>query len=365
MTTPKKAPFKHVDEMLPWSDKDCMLECVGWTPEAPDAMTFTFKSDTENRWFRYLPGQFITLELPVGPEPLLRTYTISSSPSRPFTLAVTVKAQKDSVGTRWMLEKLYPGMKIKAHGPRGDFSYVRHPDEKYLFISAGSGITPMMSMIRDLGDREPDSDIALIHCARSPNDIIFRWELEYKARYMPNFTLGFIVGQLERSQLWFGLKGWVDKAKIALLAPDFLERTAFCCGPEPFMATVRESLETAGFDMSRYFQEAFATAAPVADMPIAFPEKTAQEESFKIRFLDDNKDTSAAPGYTILQTARANGVRIGAACESGICGTCRVKCVSGKVDMQHNGGILDDEIDEGYILACCSRPLSDVDIEVA
>ncbi|MGR6466566.1 2Fe-2S iron-sulfur cluster-binding protein [Rhizobium sp. PAMB 3182] len=363
MSSVKKAPFKHVDEMLPWSDKEDMLECVGWTPEAPDTMTFTFRADKENRWFRYLPGQFVTLELPVGPEPVLRTYTLSSSPSRPFMLAVTVKAQKDSIGTRWMQESLYPGMKIKAHGPRGDFSYVRHPGEKYLFISAGSGITPMMSMTRDLGDREPDSDIAFIHCARSPNDIIFRSELEYKARYMPNFSLGLIVEQLERSQFWSGLKGRVDKAKIALLAPDFLDRTVFCCGPEPFMATVRESLETAGFDMSRYHQEAFATAAPIADMPIVVNEDKDEEPSFKVRFADSGKNVECQPGFTVLQTARANGVRIGAACESGICGTCRVKCLSGKVDMQHNGGILDDEIDEGYILACCSRPLTDVEIE--
>lgn len=361
----KKAPFKHVDEMRPWNDQEDMLECVSWTPEAPDVMTFTFRSDKENGWFRYLPGQFITLELPVGPEPILRTYTISSSPSRPFTLAVTVKAQRDSVGTRWMLEKLTPGTKIKAYGPRGDFSYVRHPGEKYLFISAGSGITPMMSMSRDLGDREPDSDIAFINCAKSPNDIIFRWELEYMARHMPFFTVGFIVEELERSQLWTGLKGWVDKAKISLLAPDFLDRTVFCCGPEPFMATVRAALESAGFDMSRFHQEAFATAKPLADMPVAIPEKSDTEEAFKIRFVDADKEVACEPGYTVLQTARANGVRIGAACESGLCGTCRVKKLSGEVDMQHNGGILDDEIDEGYILACCSRPLSDVEIEVA
>ena len=114
--------FKHIDEMVPWNGREHMLECVAWTPEAPDVMTFTFQAEHKNIWFRYLPGQYITLELPVGPEPLLRTYTISSSPSRPFTITVTVKAQKDSVGTRWMFENLHPGMKIKAIGPLGDFS---------------------------------------------------------------------------------------------------------------------------------------------------------------------------------------------------------------------------------------------------
>ncbi|WP_429924644.1 2Fe-2S iron-sulfur cluster-binding protein [Agrobacterium vitis] len=354
--------YRHVDEMRPWSDREHLLECVAWTPEAPDVMTFTFKSDRPGHWFRYLPGQFVTLELPVGPEPVMRTYTLSSSPSRPYTVAVTVKAQKDSIGTRWMFENLKPGMKIKAFGPLGDFSYVKHPGEKYLFISAGSGITPMMSMTRDMADRQPDSDIAFIHCARSPDDIIFRWELEYKARYLPFFQLGFIVEQLQRSQLWSGLRGFIDKAKIGLLAPDFLDRTVFCCGPEPFMATVRESLAGAGFDMSRYHEETFQPVAPEPMVVVADP--TGEVKPHKVAFTLAGKEAMCEPGFTVLQAARSIGVRIGAACESGLCGTCRVMKLSGDVEMNHNGGILDDEIEEGYILACCSRPTGDVEIEV-
>ncbi|MGF0538099.1 2Fe-2S iron-sulfur cluster-binding protein [Agrobacterium sp. ES01] len=357
----KDKTYRHVDEMRPWSDKEHMLECVAWTPETPDVMTFTFKSDHPGHWFRYQPGQFLTLELPVGPEPVMRTYTISSTPSRPYTIQVTAKAQKDSIGTRWMMEHLQPGMKLKAYGPVGDFSYVRHPGDKYLFISAGSGITPMMSMTRDLSDREPDSDIAFVHCARSPNDIIFRWELEYKARYMPHFTLGFIVEQLERTQLWSGLKGWVDRAKISLLVPDFLDRKVFCCGPAPFMATVKDALQSAGFDMDHYHEEAFLPAA--APAPIVVPDYADGEKPTKVTFAMSGKDGLCEPGHTLLQAARASGVRIAAACESGLCGTCKVMKLKGEVDMQHNGGILEEEIEEGYILACCSRPLTPVEIE--
>ena len=115
---------KHLDEMRPWNDVQ-VLECVAVLPETSDVMTFSFQTPDES-WFRYHPGQFVTLELPVGPEPVLRTYTLSSSPSRPYTIAVTVKAQKDSIGTRWMFDHLKPGMKIRAIGPVGDFSYVRH-----------------------------------------------------------------------------------------------------------------------------------------------------------------------------------------------------------------------------------------------
>ena len=106
--------YRHVDEMRPWSDREHLLECVAVTPEAADVMTFTFKPNKPGLWFRYLPGQFVTLEIPVGSEPVMRTYTLSSSPSRPYTIAVTVKAQKDSIGTRWMFDNLKPGMALKA-----------------------------------------------------------------------------------------------------------------------------------------------------------------------------------------------------------------------------------------------------------
>jgi ferredoxin-NADP reductase len=353
--------YKHIDEMKPWSDKLHLLECISVTPETPDVMTFLFRSEDQN-WFRYLPGQFVTLELPVGAELLYRTYTLSSSPSRPYALSVTVKAQATSIGTRWMFNNLKPGMKIRALGPLGDFSYVRHPGEKYLFISAGSGVTPMMSMVRDMSDRAPQSDIAFINCSRSPSDIVFRHELEYLARFMPKLSLGFIVENCGRTDLWSGLKGMVDKAKIALLTPDFMDRTVFCCGPGPFMAAISSMLDASGFDMSRYHQESFSPAAPIAVGESVHADADGEALSM-VGFTLSGKEVPCQPGQTVLMTARAAGVRIGAACESGICGTCRVLKLSGEVEMNHNGGILDDEIEEGYILACCSRPLTDVKVE--
>ena len=347
--------------MQPWSDRLHLLECLSAIPEAPEVMTFTFRSDREN-WFRYLPGQFISLELPAGPEPVMRTYTLSSSPSRPFSIAVTVKAQKGSLGTRWMFENLRPGMRIRALGPLGDFSHIRHPGEKYLFVSAGSGITPMMSMTRYMSDTAPLSDITFINCSRSPSDIIFRSELEYLARFMPSLDLGFIVERCGRTDLWSGLKGMIDKAKVALLAPDFMDRTIFCCGPEVFMEAVRSMLDAHGFDMSRYHQESFQPAQ--APTPLAeVSDDAVSEAGTTIRFSLAGKDAACTPGQTILQAARAAGVRIAAACESGLCGTCRVMKLSGEVEMHHNGGILDDEIEEGFVLACCSRPRTDVEIE--
>ncbi|WP_425373738.1 2Fe-2S iron-sulfur cluster-binding protein [Phyllobacterium salinisoli] len=357
-------PLKHLDEMLPWNDKLQMLECISAVEEAPDVMTFSFRTPDHN-WFRYAPGQFVTLELPVSPEPVMRTYTLSSTPSRPYSLAVTVKAQKDSIGTRWMLDHLRPGMQIRAYGPTGDFSLHNHPGEKYLFISAGSGITPMMSMTRWLHDCSPASDIVFINCARTPDEIIFHDELRLLATRVEALKLAFIVKQSAPRHAWSGLHGRIDRSRLELLAPDFIDRTVFCCGPEPFMRAVREALQAMGFDMARYHQESFQPAAETVVTPPspATGSPDAASQAATVRFTLSGVEVECAADDTVLLAARNAGLKIPSACEFGVCGTCKVLCSSGETMMSHNGGIRDDEIEEGYILACCTRPIGQIEID--
>ena len=171
MNDMSEAPlYRHLDEMVPWDDRLQVLEVIAVSDEVPSVKTFTFRSDNQT-WFRYRPGQFLTLELPIGDEPIFRTYTLSSSPSRPLSIAVTVKAQPDSIGTRWMFDNLRPGDYVRAYGPAGDFSHHNHPAASYLFLSAGSGVTPMMSMLRWFNDCAPWTDVVFINCARRPEEI--------------------------------------------------------------------------------------------------------------------------------------------------------------------------------------------------
>lgn len=368
-------PPKYLDEMLPWNDRLQMLQCISAIEEAPDVMTFSFKA-TDDNWFRYAPGQFITLELPIERAdeegPLLRTYTLSSTPSRPYHISVTVKAQKDSIGTRWMLDNLRPPMRLKAYGPNGDFSLANHPGDKYLFISAGSGITPMVSMTRWLFDCAPETDVAFINCARSPDDIIFRKELELLSGRMEAMRLAFIVEESSARHVWPGLHGRMDRPRLELLAPDFMNRIVFCCGPEPFMNSIRTLLERSGFDMNHYHQESFQPASAISEQPsTSLPTPTAAATAptapviatATIIFTQSGIEVECTENDTILLAARNGGLKIPSACEFGICGTCKVKCIEGETHMNHNGGIRDDEIAEGYILACCTRPQGRVEIE--
>ncbi|WP_026381736.1 2Fe-2S iron-sulfur cluster-binding protein [Afifella pfennigii] len=359
--------YQPLDETVPWNDRLQVLEVIAVTDEAPEVKTFTFRSEAQT-WFRYKPGQFVTLELPTAEGPLMRTYTLSSSPSRPFSAAVTVKAQPGSIGTRWMFEHLKVGDRLKAFGPAGSFSHHDHPAEKYLFLSAGSGITPMMSMLRWFNDCSPSADVAFINCARRPEDILFRRELELIAASMPGVALAFLVEERSRRESWSGPLGRFDTLRLNLLAPDFADREVFCCGPEPFMQVVRETLDASGFDMRRYHQESFSVG-PAADLAATLggmPEARSGvpcETALPVHFSLSNAAGECLGDQTVLEAARACGVRIPAACESGLCGTCKVRKLSGEVAMAHNGGILEDEIAQGFILACCSRPLCTVEIE--
>ena len=164
-------PMPRDDTPL-WTDKE-LLECVMIVPEAPDVRSFVFRPPS-GATFLFRAGQFITLELPVPGGAVHRTFTISSSPTSNVYLTVTVKAQADSVASRWMVDHLKPGMRIKALGPAGVFHLPRQPDGKYLFISAGSGVTPMMSMASFLFERGEDPDISFVTCARRPSELIFR-----------------------------------------------------------------------------------------------------------------------------------------------------------------------------------------------
>ena len=353
-----------LDEMKPWNAARQMLVCTAVHDEAPDVKTFTFAAEGGG-WFRYQPGQFVTLELRTRDGDLHRTYTISSTPSRPYAISVTVKAQPGSIGTRWMFDHLRPGSRVRAYGPNGHFTLNQRPGRKFLFVSAGSGITPTMSMLRFLSDCAPATDVVFINSARRPEDIIFREELALLAARMPNLSLGFLPESRSAGLVWAGLTGRIDRHKMALLAPDFIRREVYCCGPEPFMKAVSGMLRAEGFDMGHYHQESFGAASIAQNVRQQAEERAAGDgiEGVAVDFLGSGRKAPCEPGQTVLQAARAAGVRIPAACESGICGTCKVLKRDGEVDMRHNGGISNEDIAAGFILACCSRPLRDVAVE--
>jgi len=338
-------------------ESDDRLICRQVIDETHDVKSFVLTAPTPHL-FRYKPGQFLTFALPIGGEILYRCYTIASAPTRPYAVSITVKRVPGGPVSNWLHDYVRPGSVLQATGPLGDFTSALHPAPKYLFLSGGSGITPLMSMARSYADLAADADILFVHSARSPADLIFRRELDLIAARLPGFRSVAICENDAPDERWGGYRGRLSLEALKLIAPDFLSREIFTCGPAPYMAAVRGLLADAAFDQAHYHEESFV----FADLA---PEETASATatSFRIEFRKSGRVIECDAERFVLTAAKEAGMRLPSACTRGICGTCKSKLISGQVAMLHEGGIRQREIDQGQILICCSRPLGDLVID--
>lgn len=338
---------------------DDRLVCRRVIEETHDVKTFVLAAP-EPRQFRFAPGQFLTLALEIDGQPVSRCYTIASAPTRPHRVAITVKRVPGGPVSNWLHDRLVPGMELRADGPLGDFSCANHPAAKYLFLSAGSGITPLASMARTWADLGDDADIIFVQAARSPADLIFHDELLGFARSRPGFRLATLCERDAPGAAWAGYRGRLSPAMLDLIAPDLGEREVFTCGPAPFMAAVRAMLDAAFHPRERHHEESFAFAA-APEAPEAVP--AAAADGFRVQFTKSGRTIACDGDTPLLTAARAAGLRLPAACLKGVCGTCKSRMVEGRVEMRHGGGIRQREIDQGQILLCCARPRADLVIE--
>ncbi|WP_345816524.1 hybrid-cluster NAD(P)-dependent oxidoreductase [Paraburkholderia sp. PREW-6R] len=407
------------------SDTDDTLVCCQIRQETHDVKSFFFRAPAE-RSFVFEPGQFITLELDIDGEPVNRCYTISSPPTRPHTISITVKRVPGGKVSNWLHDTLRVGSAVRVLGPAGEFTCARHPARKMLFLSAGSGVTPLMSMSRAHHELGEDSDIVFVHSARTPDDIIFARELDLIASNQSNFRTAYVCERVGARTNWLGVTGFLTLPLLKLIAPDFLEREIFTCGPAPYMQAVRHLLDEGGFDRRHYHEESFSfgiveevaaqlATAHVADAlestdpavtmalaaedfarargqaagfdpaPLSATEASAEalteplieavpeaipqavpgetESRFKVSFAKSNREIECGSSQHVLDAAKKAGVRLPASCTQGMCGTCKVKLLSGEVAMKHAGGIRQREIDQGMVLLCCSKPLSDLVVD--
>lgn len=318
--------------------------------------------------FHFEPGQFITLFLEIDGLPISRCYTISSPPTRPHRLSITVKRVPGGPVSNWLHDNVFPGSELLVAAPGGAFTLTSPAAGKYLFLSAGSGITPLMSMTRTLADLGADVDVAFLHSARTPADIVFRHELAAHAALLPGLTVSHVCEGDHVSEVWTGPRGRLTPELLVALVPDLHERTVYTCGPGPYMAAVRDILGGLGYDMAGYHEESFVfptapTIAEPADGDVPAVPADEPATGFTVDFPKLGKSVVCRPDQTILDAALTAGIRVASACGEGMCGTCKSSLVCGEVDMNHHGGIRPREIREGKILLCCSTPKSDLQLE--
>lgn len=343
-------------------EQDDRLVCRAVWNETHDVKTFVFAAPSPRR-FRFLPGQFMTFGFPLPGGEVERCYTIASPPTRPDRIQITVKRQPGGLVSPWLHAEMRAGIEVKALGPLGEFT-ASDPAEKYLLLSGGSGITPLMAMTRAFADLAAPVDLVFLHSARSPADVIFRDELAMLARRSQGLRLAFICEEDAGDSAYAGYRGRLTPALLALAAPDFMTRRVFACGPAPYMAAIRAMLTDAGFDMRRHHEESFDFAAPEVGETVG---ETASAGSavgaFRVTFAKSDRVIECPADMAVLEAARRAGLRLPSSCTRGLCGTCKSQKLSGEVAMTHAGGIRQREIDKGLVLLCCSRPLSDLVID--
>jgi len=364
--------FPNIDhENLPkWEGDLAPLECIEIIEETHNVKSFRFKSQ-KDAWFQFLPGQHTTLFLNIDGVEVMRTYTIASSPTRPHTITITSKRMADGIVTNWMHDDLKVGDCIDALNIGGSFSVaLDKPKQKVLLLSAGSGITPMLSMTRYFVDLAIDVDIVFVHNAQTPEDLIGKYELDYYVHHQSNFELNYVCDKADET--WRGEYGFLSGEMLARMVPDYLDREVYCCGPEAYMVNVQALLQDGGLDMDRYHQESFDIESSTAQQNMAEPNaelvETANSDAevveYSVTLSETSKTIPCSSNSSILVAIQKQGIAVPFACSMGMCGTCRVKMTEGTVDMDAQGGLLKSHEEEGYILTCCSHPTSDVVIDL-
>ncbi len=338
-------------------DLDDVLVCRAVRPVTATVTTFVLAPRTRQT-FSFRAGQHLVFAFEVQGREVLRSYTLSSPPTRPDTLSITVRRRPGGVVSNWLHDHLRPGMTVRAISePLGEFTLEDHPAPKYLMLAGGSGITPFLSMLRGLHDDGQARDVVLVHAAHTPDDLIQRAEL---ALLTADITgLRTVLVPSHDDDAWPGYRGRLSGPMLAHIAPDLTERTVLTCGPESFMADLQHQLVEFGCDPGTLHRESFTFADPAVALQQqdADPAEHLAGSGFPVEFAQLGRTVHCPPGSTVLQAAAAAGITLPSSCSQGLCGTCKAVLVSGEVDMQHAGGIRPKEIAGRRFLPCCSVPL--------
>ena len=346
-----------------WSGGVTSLKVADIIEETADAKTFRLVGEKPHL-FSYRPGQFVTLLLAIDGEYIERSYSVSSSPSRPHVLELTVKRVPGGRVSNWLCDRVMLGERLTIKGLAGKFSCFDCPASKMLFIGAGSGITPLMSMSRWIADTSADVDVKFLASFKSPADIIFRKELELISARHACFRVAVTLTSARpgRSESWTGLTGRFDKSMIHTLVPDLDHRHVFLCGPEPFAAEVRRILKELGFDQAKLHSESFGSSR-VAGGGKRVPKPLAlSEPRHRVHFIKSDRTVETDETLTLLELAEAHGIEMDYACRTGSCAECEVSftgALSEKAEFekQHR------RKENGIAFACCSVALSDLEVE--
>ena len=320
--------------------------------------------------FHFTPGQHLTLRADIDGEDVRRSYSICAAPHE-GELRVAIKQVAQGRFSGWANSALVAGHRIDVMPPHGSFTWTFDPARAgvYIGFAGGSGITPVLSLLKTALTIEPGSRFVLLYGNRATSSIMFLEELAaLKNRFMGRLQ---VIHVLEDEEGDFDLlNGRLDAAKIGellgtLVDPGVID-AAFICGPGPMMDAVDTALRGAGVPESRILVERFTVGAMSEEQLAAARELERKAEGKPVRITIDGRRRALAfdaDKGSILENARAAGLPAPFACKAGVCATCRARVISGEVTMKQNYGLSEAEVAQGYVLTCQAVPVSD-DVEL-
>jgi ring-1,2-phenylacetyl-CoA epoxidase subunit PaaE len=340
------------------------LRVIEVSPLTDDSVTVTFDVPEElEDTFDYLPGHHVTMRADIEGEDVRRSYSICSN-ANAGKLRVGIKRLPGGVFSNWAVEQLEPGDVIEVMPPVGEFTI--EPDREAarhrVAIAAGSGITPVLSLISTTLESEPLSAWTLVYGNRSANTVMFLEELEgLKDRYPDRFQLLHVLSR-EGSDLPL-LSGRIDDAKIRIIHEQLLAGREvddwYLCGPYDMVMAARATLTDLGVDETRMHDELFF-AGPLDEASLP-PEPPPGDGTVDLTVILDGRavETRMDPKTSILDAALRVRSELPFSCKGGMCASCKGRIEEGEVRMDKNYALVDGELQAGYVLTCQSHPLTD------
>ena len=340
------------------------LKVVGMFKETPSVRTFRLAPTGGGSIpFTFQAGQFLSLAVQIDGQRVTRSYTIASPPTRDAYIELTIKREDNGHVSRFLHDMLMHGQPVAVSAPAGRFTFDPATAHAVTLIAGGVGITPVMSILRDLTDRGWPGKIDLVFSVRTPADIIFADELRYLSGRHANLHVHFTATR-ELPPDWPGSRGRISAMLLKQLILDLVDRPAFICGPDAMAKSARDALILAGVPAERITLESFTPAATVAkDGPAMPADEMSAAATATVTFARSDCTAMLTAKMSVLEAAESVGVAIDYECRSGICGQCRSKLLSGHVTMDVRDALSDADERDGFILACQAHATEDVTID--
>jgi len=335
--------------------------------ETNDCVSVGFDIPSEiKEKFQFIQGQYITLKLEINGEELRRCYSICTSPSN-GELRVAVKRVVDGRASNWINEGLKAGDELTVLTPMGNFYSELNPgnSKTYVLFAGGSGITPMISILKTVLETEPNSSVVLFYGSLNEPAIIFKKELDdIQSAYGDRLGIHYVLDKPE-GEIESLYKGIMTEQKIGELMSSFVDVSTdneyFLCGPTGMKDNVLTYLGSTDIPDDRIHVEIFTSDPEPVEVDEEPDEiSTEQVKSCAATIIIDGDEYNATikEGDVVLQVALDAGIDAPYSCRGGMCSTCRAKVMEGKADMKVNSALTDGEVEEGYILTCQAFPLT-------